>query len=405
MHGVVLADAAGTPLRPAILWLDRRAAAEAAAYGELPAELTSPLGNQPSPGMAGPILCWLTRHEPAIVSSARWALQPKDWLRLRLTGEAATDPTDASGTLLFDLTRGGWAAAVVTALGLPAEKLPDIREPAERAGRLVPAAAAHLGLRPGLPVATGAADTAAALLAAHPPADAALLTLGSGGQWVVPTAAFRPAARINIFRAAGGGFYQLAPAQNVGVTLDWVRELLAVSWQDLYDTAARPWRAGTPLFLPYLTEERWDGAAKGAWTGLTLAHQKDDLLRGALEGVAFLLRERLEDLRAAGRDPAKVIIGGGGTRHPAWRQLLADVLGLPLHPARTSWLSATGAALVAAAATGATRAAAGLPGGAAGDRSDADEDKGVIAPGERGAASTGYGRFRAARRAAEYVRD
>ncbi len=357
MHGVVLTDRTGAALRPAILWLDRRASAEAAAYRELPPGLTRPLGNQPSPGMAGPIAAWLARHEPGRVAAARWALQPKDWLRLRMTGEAATDPTDASGTLLFDLTSGTWATDLVRSLGLRADLLPAIRDPADRAGRLLPAAAAHLGLPPGIPVATGAADTAAALFAADLPAGAALLTVGSGGQWVVP-AHRRPAANTNLFLAIGGRCYHLAAVSNAGVTLDWVRTLLAVSWQDLYDTAARPWRADTPVFLPYLTKERWDPSATGTWAGLTLAHDRDDLLRSALEGVAFGLADRLGDLRAAGHDPARVVIGGGGTRHPAWRRLLADVLGLPLYPAPTSWLSATGAARLAAQAACGAHAAA-----------------------------------------------
>ncbi|HEX3517209.1 MAG TPA: FGGY family carbohydrate kinase, partial [Trebonia sp.] len=102
MHGVVLVDDRGAPLRQAILWLDQRAAAEAATYQELPCEYTAVLGNRPSPGMAGPLLSWLMTHEPCTVRAAWWVLQPKDWLRLRLTGQAATDPTDASGTLLFD---------------------------------------------------------------------------------------------------------------------------------------------------------------------------------------------------------------------------------------------------------------------------------------------------------------
>ena len=113
MHGVVLAGDDGNAVRPAILWLDRRAEAEAARYGELPAELTRPLGNQASAGMAGPMLGWLAAHEPDVLRRARWALQPKDWLRMRLTGLAATDPTDASGTLLFDLARGVWADGVI----------------------------------------------------------------------------------------------------------------------------------------------------------------------------------------------------------------------------------------------------------------------------------------------------
>jgi xylulokinase len=405
MHGVVLADPAGAPLRPAIVWLDRRAAAEAARYRELPAGLTGPLGNPPSPGMAGPILRWLATHEPATMNAARWALQPKDWLRLRLTGEAATDPTDASGTLLFDLTRGGWATDLIDALGLPAGILPAIREPAEVAGRLLPAAAAHLGLRPGIPVATGAADTAAALFAARLPADAALLTLGTGGQWVVPQApgTWRPTATTNLFRTVAPHlFYRLAAVQNMGETINWARTVLGVSWDRAYSTAGLPWRRDTPVFLPYLTEERWEPGLAGCWAGLTLDHGRDDLLRAALEGVAFLLRDRLGDLRSAGHDPARVLLGGGGSGHPAWRQLLADVLGLPLYPAATSsaasilsaanwgdttWLTPAGAAMLAAAVGGGA-----VPGGVGGHRSDDGADEPVI-PGQQGAASTGYDRY------------
>jgi xylulokinase len=387
MHGVVLAGADGRPRRQAILWLDRRAAAEAAGYGELPPDVTAPLGNQPSPGMAGPILRWLTRNEPATVDGARWALQPKDWLRLAMTGEAATDPTDASGTLLFDLPKNAWARELIEMLGLPKDKLPDVREPTDIVGRLLPGPAAELGLDPGIPVATGAADTAAALYAVYYRESEALLTLGTGGQWVTAEPGFRPAPNTNLFRAVGGGFYRLAAAQNVGTTLDWVRNVLGVSWQHMYDTAKRPWRPDTPLFLPYLTQERWDAAATGTWAGLTRAQHRDDLLRAALEGVAFLLKARLEDLRAAGRHPESAIIGGGGTRHPAWRQLLADVLGLPLHPAPTTWLSATGAAMVAAAA-------GRLPWGVGRDRSD--NEKETIAPADPDAARASYGRWRIA---------
>jgi xylulokinase len=412
MHGVVLADAAGMPVRPAILWLDRRAVAEAAEYNGLPAERTASLGNQPSPGMAGPILRWLTRHEPRAVQRARWALQPKDWLRMRLTGVAAADPTDASGTLLFDLPGNAWARDLVGALQIPDDKLPEIREPAEIAGRLLGAPAHELGLPPGIPVAVGAADTAASLFAVCdrepgarglPDAQAALLTLGTGGQWVVPAGSFRPAAGTNLFRAIGEGYYRLAASQNVGATLNWVKNLLGVSWNDLYGAAARPWRPDTPVFLPYLAAERWDGpagfrqqgnTAKGAWCGLTLAHEKDDLLRAALEGVAFLLRDRLEDLREAGHDPRSAVLGGGGARHPAWQRLLADVLGLPLHPAPTMWLSAAGAVMVAAAATeAAVEAATGTAGnGVSRVRSEYMNEE-AVAPCEQGAASAAYGRF------------
>jgi xylulokinase len=371
MHGLVLCTERAVALRPAITWLDRRAEAEAADYQRLPQDLLARLGNAPSAGMAGPILLWLSRHEPDVYGQARWMLPPKDWLRSRLTGpggQAATDPTDASGTLLFDLARDEWAADVAQALGLRIDLLPAIRPPAEIAGPLLPAAAEHLGLRPGLPVAIGAADTAASLLAAHLPPGWALLTLGTGGQLIVPLTPTpdipfsdnpeRGSAAVsgttNLFRSVDGGTYRLAGAQNVGVTLDWVRRTLGASWDELYATAARPWRADTPVFLPYLAGERWDHRdTGGAWTGLTVAHQREDLMRAALEGVAFLLRGKLDDLRARHPPgPAAIQLAGGGSRPPAWRQLLADALVVPLYPVGDGWLTARGAALMAAAATG-----------------------------------------------------
>jgi xylulokinase len=356
MHGIVLTDDRGAALRPAIVWLDQRATAEADRYLELPAEYTAPLGNCPSPGMAGPLLCWLASHEPRTVRSAWWALQPKDWLRLRLCGQAATDPTDASGTLLFDLARDAWATPLIDKLGLPGDKLPPVRPSAAVAGQLLPGPAAELGLDPGIPVAVGAGDTPAALYAAGLRPDEAMLNLGSGGQWVVPVrtlpaagTAQPPVPGTNRYRAVGDGCYRLAPVQNVGITLDWVRHLLGATWQELYDTAARPPRPGAPSFDPRLTPERWTpSAAGGGWTGLTVAHERDDLLRSALDGVAALLRQRLDDLRAAGHAPRRAILGGGGTAHPAWRDLLEQALGLPLAPAPSSWLTAAGAARLAA---------------------------------------------------------
>ena len=182
-----------------------------------------------------------------------------------------------------------------------------------------------------------------------------------------------------------GGTYRLAGAQNVGVTLDWVRRTLGASWDELYGTAARPWQADTPVFLPQLAGERWDDRGSGgAWTGLTLAHQRDDLMRAALEGVAFLLRGKLEDMRAAGCSPARIRLAGGGTRHPAWRQLLADALAVPLYPAGAGWLTARGAALIAATAAGL------MTGARTPDRSGQSEDAVV---GASQVAEASYRRF------------
>ena len=428
MHGLILLAERYGVLRPPITWLDRRADAEVADYQRLPPDLRARLGNAPSAGMAGPLLLWLSRHEPDAYRRARWMLQPKDWLRYRLTGlrvEPATDPTDASGTLLFDLPRGAWATDVARALGLRTDLLPALRPPTEIVGTLLPVPAAELGLPPGLPVATGASDTAASLLAAHlpstplpaahlpstalpaahlPAADRwGLLTLGTGGQLIVPSAATTPDPDIpfpeypsladlsgttNLFRSVDGGTYRLAGAQNVGVTLDWVRRTLDASWDELYATAARPWQAGTPVFLPQLAGERWDEESSGgAWIGLTLAHQREDLMRAALEGVAFLLRGKLDDMRAAGCAPDKIRLAGGGARHPAWRRLLADALAVPLYPAGAGWLTARGAALIAAQAIGVAGAR----------RPDRSEDKEEAVTGASQQAEASYRRFRSLR--------
>ena len=393
MHGLVLYSERAGVLRPAILWLDRRADAEVADYLRLPEDLRARLGNAPSAGMAGPILLWLARHEPGAYRRADWMLQPKDWLRTRLTGEPGTDPTDASGTLLYDLGRGAWATDVAEALGLRAGLLPPIREPAEVAGTLRPDAAGDLGLPPGLPVAAGASDTAASLLAADLPDRWGLLTLGTGGQWIIPASSTGLNAGTNLFRAVDGGTFRLAGAQNVGITLDWVRRTLGASWEELYRTAGRPWASGTPTFLPYLAGERWEHRETGgAWTGLTLAHQRDDLLRAALEGVAFLLRGQLDDLRAAGAAPSRVMLAGGGSRVPAWRQLLADALAVPLHPSadpETGWLTARGAVLLAALAAGlVTRA---------GPPRRSDHRRAPVEPGGSALAERAYGAFLASR--------
>jgi xylulokinase len=153
----------------------------------------------------------------------------------------------------------------------------------------------------------------------------------------------------NLYRAVGDGCYRLAPVQNVGITLDWVRNLVGATWDELYQTAGRPRRAGAPRFDPCLTPERWHPGASGSWAGLTLAHSREDLMGSALDGVAGLLRQRLDDLRAAGHDPRYVTLGGRET-HPAWLARLEDAIGLPLSAAPGQWLSPAGATRLAARA-------------------------------------------------------
>jgi len=360
MHGVVLADDTGGPVRPAVTWADARSREQLEAYGRLEAGLRRRLGNPPWVGMAGPTLLWLRDNEPENYRSARWALQPKDWLRLRLTGEAASEPTDASATLLYDVEGDGWAYDVVDALGLRAEILAELTDSAGVAGQLSREAADYLGLPIGTPMAAGAGDTAAAILGSGLRPGSIQLTVGTGGQIValreepVPC----PGGGVHLYRAATGHlWYSMAAVQNAGLALEWARSLLGASWPEVYEEAfSVPPGAEGVTFLPYLTGERtphFDPDARGAWSGMSLKHGRGHLMRAALEGVAFSLQQALEALEETGLRTHELLLGGGGTSHALWRQLLASVLQRPLRVLSDANVSATGAARLGALAIGA----------------------------------------------------
>jgi xylulokinase len=399
MHGVVLADDRGRPLRPAVLWADARSGDQLLAYRKLDKDARRKLANPPAVGMAGPSLLWLRDHEPGMYASARWALQPKDWLRLRLTGEVATEASDASATLLYDLRSDGWDYPVVETLGLRPGLLAPLVASANVAGTLTREVAGRLGVRAGLPVAAGAADTAAAMLGGGLLRPGSVqLTVGTGGQIVAPKSSPEPDPheRTHLYRAAVPDlWYSMAAIQNAGLALEWARMVLGASWEEVYDEAfAVPPGAGSVIFLPYLSGERtprFDPGARGAWTGLGLDHGRGHLLRAALEGVAFALREGLEALEGAGTAVPELRLAGGGTASEPWQQLLADVLGRPLRllpDAVASVASARGAALLAGVASGVYRTA--------GDTlALAPEPDRVIQPGDASAAyEAAYARYR-----------
>jgi xylulokinase len=358
MHGLVLADAAGRPLRPALLWADARAVGETAAWRRLPEPRHAALANPIVPGMTGPLLRWVARHEPETYRRARWALLAKDWVRHQLTGTAATDPSDASATLLWDLPADRWARDVAVDVGVDPEFLPAVLASGEAAGALRPDAAELLRLPAGTPVAAGAADTAAALLATGlaDPAEVQL-SVGTGGQVVRPV--LRPvpasASSVHLYRAATPDrWYAMAAVQNAGLALDWVRRTLQASWSELYGAArANPPGALGVTFVPYLSGERTPvlrSGASGAWFGLGLAADRTALLQAAVEGVAFALRHALEAL--PGPRPDQLRLTGGGALDPRFRALLADVLRVELRPVEVRSASAVGAALLGAAAAG-----------------------------------------------------
>ena len=364
MHGVVAADDRGRPVRPAMLWSDARAAAEVDSYRALPDDVRARLANPLVPGMAGPMLGWLAHHEPDRLRETRWALQPKDWLRHQLTGEVHAEPSDASATLLYDLVADDWDRDVVDALDLDPRILPAVLPSASaHAGLVTPRAAELLGVPAGTPVAAGAADTAAAMLGTGlVRAGTVQLTIGTGVQVVTPLdelpAPLAPRPVTHTYRTAGpAGWYAMAAGLNGGSTLAWVRQILGLTWPELYDAARLAPEDDDPLFLPYLHGERtpWlDPGLRGAWTDLSPRHDRSRLARAALEGVAIAVRTAFDGLPALpGGSPVR--IAGGGTVEPAWRQMLSDAIGHPLEAVEVNAASGLGAALLGGLSTGTLR--------------------------------------------------
>ena len=359
MHGVVLCQEDGTPLRPAILWADARSKPQLALYEKLSDKLRRSLANPVTVGMAGPSLLWLKETEPDLYNSATWALQPKDWLRLRLTGDANAEPSDASATLLYSLELDSWSEEVVTSLRLRSDLLAPLVGSSQLAGTLTPQAAGDLGLSPNIPVAAGGGDAACSAFGSGlVRAGQAQVNIGTAMQIfaVRDESQVDASLRTHLYRTVLANTYAMAAMQNAGLALEWVRALLTLSWDEMYALAFTcPAGCEGLTFLPYLTGERTphlEPAARGAWHGLTLKHGRAHLARAAFEGVAFALKDGLVALNDTGIDPDGLRLAGGGTSRPKWRQLLADVLNKPLYAVSVPSASAKGAALLAGVAMG-----------------------------------------------------
>jgi xylulokinase len=347
MHGAVLVDAGGSALRPAMLWPDGRAARELDRWRGLETCDRAALANPLVPGMTGPMLAWLARHEPATLARAAAVLLPKDVLRASLVpgGAAVTDRSDASATLLWDVPGDRWSAAAVAAAGIPPELLPEVRPGTEVVGTTAPG---------DLPVVVGGADTPLALLAAGP--DAGLhVNLGTGVQVLSPGALPQPVQDPVVHRYADveDGWYAMAALQNGGSAWAWVCGVLGLSWNELFDAAAAvPAGAGGVGFRPFLTGERGGVAGpndRGGWTGLQSGTTRADLARAAVEGVVFAVGAA-SDLLEPGDGP--VLLTGGGARSGVVQQLVADVLRRPVRALRLRSASAVGAAVLAGRGVG-----------------------------------------------------
>lgn len=360
MHGLVCLDEQNNVLRPAILWNDQRTQAECdeitATIGA--SRLIQLTGNRALTGFTAPKILWVRRHEPEVYARIRHILLPKDYIRFQLTGDYATDLADGAGMLLLDVANRRWSQAVLDELNIPAEWLPKAYEGPQVTGVVSERAAALTGLRAGTPVVGGGGDQAAQAVGvgAVQPGIVAL-TVGTSGVVFAPLAsyAYEPDGRLHAFcHAVPGQWHFMGVMLSAAGSLQWYRDTLAP--QEDFGKLTEEARNAPPgseglIFLPYLTGERTphpDPLARGAFVGLTARHTRAHLTRAVLEGVAFGLRDSFELIKAS---PAGLInevrVSGGGAKSPLWRQIMADVLGVPLVVAEAIEGAAYGAALLA----------------------------------------------------------
>ena len=391
MHSSVFLDKAGGVIRPALLWCDGRTTAECA-------EITQKLGGEDrlrelacNPALEGftlPKVLWLRKHEPDAYARLATVLLPKDYIRYRLTGVLATDPSDASATLMYDTARLRWSDEILAAVGVSRAIVPDVGGSAEVLGRVTPDAAALTGLAQGTPVVGGGADNACGAAGVGALASGEVVSSwGTSGPVLAPLAEPRvdPGLRAHTFcHVAPGMWYMMGVVLSAGGAFAWYRDQLAREYADPSEAARKldeeaasvPPGAGGVTFLPYLQGERTphrDAAVRGAFVGLSLAHTRAHMTRAVLEGVSYALRDSLTILQDLGLSPAQVLLTGGGAKSPFLRQLQAEVFGLPVTTVNREEGPAYGAALLAAVGAGAfadlasaakstlTRAAAEFP--------------------------------------------
>jgi xylulokinase len=365
MHGLVLLDAHDAVLRPAILWNDQRtghACDEIRAVIGLE-RLIAITGNDALPGFTAPKLVWVRDHEPETWKRVAHVLLPKDYVRLRLTGDHALDKADGAGTILFDLAARDWSGEVLAALGIAPEWMPPTYEGPVVTGAITTEAADATGLRAGTPVVAGGGDQSANAVGVGAVAPGVVaLSLGTSGVVFATTdAPLRdPAGQVHAFcHAVPGRWHMMTVMLSAAGSLRWFRDALApgVAFSDL-SAAAGEVPAGSEglLFLPYLTGERSphpDPLARGAFVGLTVGHDRRHLTRAVLEGVAFGLRDGLDQMIAAGMPrPVQVRASGGGIASPVWRQILADVLQVEIATVSTTEGAAYGAGVLGAVGAG-----------------------------------------------------
>lgn len=364
MHGLVLLDDSGRVIRPSLIWCDQRSQAQVDWVNRTagPDNVLQWTANPVLTGFTLPKLIWVRDHEPRNFERARKALLPKDYVRFQLTGEYATDVSDASGTSMFHVVERRWAHEMMDALGLDRTLLPAVYESAAITGRITAAAAERTGLKAGTPVAGGGGDQASSAVGnGIVRAGVVSCTIGTSG--VVFAHMDQPAydapGRVHTFcHAVRGAWHVMGVTQGAGLSLQWLRNQLAPGTD--YDAltteaATSPCGAQGLIWLPYLMGERTphlDAQARGGWIGLTAKHGRADLIRAVIEGVSYSQRDCLDIIEQMGVNVEVVRVSGGGARSAFWRQILADVFGKRVAILETQEGSAYGAALLAMVSTG-----------------------------------------------------
>lgn len=339
MHGATPLDDRGTPIRPAILWNDGRAATECAELESLVPTANKITGNRIMPGFTAPKLLWMSKHEPEAFKAIKMVLLPKDYLRYRLTGDYATDMSDAAGTMWLDVGKRAWNQELLSGCGLTEAQMPKLYEGTDSTGVLSEEAAQLLGCDR-VPVVAGAGDNAGGALGVGLTTPGqAMLSLGTSGTYFVVTGSFSQNAgqAVHSFcHALPNTWHVMSVTLSAASCLTWLQSATAAPNVETLLEEAEDVPAGdqVPFFLPYLAGERTphnDPFASGMFHGLSHATTRGHLVKSVLEGVSFALSDGADALHEATSAPEAITLIGGGARSEAWSQLLANVLGLPLH--------------------------------------------------------------------------
>jgi len=364
MHGLVILDRENKVIRPALIWCDQRSQSQVDAINRAvgTANVLSYTANPVLTGFTLPKLLWVRDNEPDLYERVAKMLLPKDYVRFRLTGEFATEVSDASGTALFDVVRREWSTHMMEALGLDTAILPKCYESVEVSGAISSTAAALTGLVAGTPVVGGGGDQASSAVG-NGIVESGIVSCTLGTSGVVfahmDQVAYDPSGRVHTFcHAVPGKWHVMGVTQGAGLSLQWLRNQLApgTDYSALTAEAAKAPPGAQGLFwLPYLMGERTphlDATARGGWIGLTAKHTRADLIRSVIEGVSYSQKDCLDIIERLGVMVSSVRVSGGGGKSPFWRQVLSDVLAKPVVTLETQEGSAFGAALLALVGTG-----------------------------------------------------